>query len=329
VSTLKDIAKNAGVSVCTVSRYINRKIKVKADTAKKIDHAIEYLHYIPNNAAKTLKTNFSSNVALLIPTLANLLFAESAHEIETVFRQNDFSVFIYGFENDIRREKAVIPRLIENRVAGVLFNTLPSNYEDFLHLRSLDRNGIPYVFLNRMFSPIPIPSVYVDYYKAAYDATSYLIESGRKQVAIMLGRLRQPQSHINYLGYTSALRERRRDLSPDTIFECDYDSNQIPALVERALSEKIDAFYCLTDLIAIHVIHALRALGRRVPEDVAVIGAGNTTFATLMDPQLTTVDLKNRLLGRSGAQLLLDIIKKCEHQQTIILEPNLIFRGTA
>jgi DNA-binding LacI/PurR family transcriptional regulator len=329
MSTLKDIARQADVSICTVSRYINKKIKIKDQTARRIDEAIETLSYIPNNAAKTLKTNCSTNVALLIPTLNNLVFAESAHEIEAVFRREGYSVFIYGSENDINREKQIVPRLIENRVAGVLLNTLPHNYENLLHLKPLEKNGIPFVFLNRMFSPVPIPSVYADYQGGAFLSTEYLLKSGRKKVALLIGRSRQPQSHANILGYRAAFKASGLSGNDELIFECDYEHDKIPGIVAYALENGIDAFYCMTDLMAIHVMTSVRASGRTVPDDVALIGAGNTAFSTIVHPPLTSVDLQNRMLGRKGAELLLDILKERTFEKSTVLETVLIHRDSA
>jgi DNA-binding LacI/PurR family transcriptional regulator len=326
---LKDIAKEAEVSICTVSRFINNKISIKDETAEKIKAAIKRLDYIPNSAAKTLKTNSSKNVALLIPTLNNLVFAESANEIETEFRQNGYSVFIYAFENDIEREKMIIPRLIENRVAGVILNTLPSNYENLIHLRALEKNGIPYVFLNRMFSPIPVPSVYADYMQGSYESILYMHGRGRSRIALLLGRTRQPQSHANLIGYRNALKEAELPVNPDLVFECCYDHTKIPFLVRTAIENGMDAMYCMTDLMAIHAMNSVKALGKRVPEDIAIIGAGNTAFSTIIEPQLTSVDLQNRSLGRTGAKLLLDIMKKREYERTTVLSTRLVIRETA
>lgn len=327
MSTLKDIAKRAEVSVCTVSRYINHKIKVKDDTARKIEAAIEELNYIPNSAAKTLKTNSSKNVALLIPTLNNLVFAESAHEIEAVFRRNGYSVFIYGFENNIEREILIIPRLVENRVAGVILNTLPSNYENLNHLRILEKNGIPYVFLNRMFSPVPVPSVYADYNRGAIDGVQHLAGKGRRRIALFIGRKRQPQSHANYLGYRTGL-ELSGLSRGDMVYECDYDHSRIPSLVKDALNKGVDGCYCMTDLIAIYVMKSIKEAGLRVPDDVSVIGAGNTALSTIVEPQLTSIDLQNQLLGTLGAELLLNIMRKHEYRQTTVLSTTLIERDS-
>lgn len=329
MSTLKDIAKRAGVSICTVSRYINNKITIKDETAAKINDAIEQLQYIPNSAAKTLKTNSSRTVALLIPTLNNLLFAESAEVMEKRFNDQGYSVFLYSFGNDINKEKSLIPRLVENRVAGVVFNTLPSNYENLTHLHMLERNKIPYVFLNRMFSPIPIPSVYADYRNGASLAVSHFRKTGRKRPAILLGRERQPQSHANLLGFREGLETGGYTPSRSMVLECDYQHMLIADLVEHALKEGYDAFYCITDLMAIHVIKAVKQCGRRVPDDVAVIGAGNSAFTTIVEPGLTSLDLQNRHLGEIAAELLLHITQNRSYQHTTVLETSLVIRESA
>jgi LacI family transcriptional regulator len=329
LATLKDIAKSAGVSICTVSRYINKKITIRKETAERIDQAIEKLQYIPNSAAKTLKTNSSKNVAILIPTLNNLLFAENSEAMERIFSENGYSVFLYSFGNDIGKEQSIIPRLVENRVAGVVFNTLPSNYENLGHLHMLERNGIPFVFLNRMFSPIPIPSVYANYQKGASMAVDHFTRIGKKKPAIMLGRERQPQSHANLIGFKGGVREQSIPFSSSMVLECDYRHEDIEALVRRALSDGHDSFYCITDLMAIHVINSLKRNGRSVPDDVAVIGAGNSAFSTIVEPQLSSLDLQNSHSGEITAGLLLDIMHKRPFKHTTVLETSLIVRDSA
>lgn len=317
MSTLKDIAKEAGVSVCTISRYINNKIKVKPETARKIDEAIERLHYIPNNAAKTLKTNSSHNIAILIPTMNNLLFAESTEAIQAVLNQNGYSVFIYSFGNDIQREKMLIPRLIENRVAGVIFNTLASNYDDLSHLDILDSHHIPYVLINRLFEKNHTPAVNVDYRKGAYIATSHLLEKGKRRLGLFLGKVRQPQSKINLDGYQDALAAHELPYDEELVKECMYQHDLIAGQVDELLEKGVDGVHCLTDFMAVHVIERLKERGVSIPDEVAVIGTGNTRYTTIIEPHMTTVDIHNQEVGRTAADLLFKLILG-EQVKTII-----------
>lgn len=328
MSTLKDIAREAGVSICTISRYINNKIRVKPQTAERIDDAIEKLHYIPNNAAKTLKTNSSSNIAILIPTMNNLLFAESAEAIRNVLNENGYSVFLYTFGNDIEREKILIPRLVENRVAGVILNTLASNYEDFSHLDILSAHNIPYVLVNRVFHKNSSPSVNVDYKKGAFLATSHLMERGKSKAGIFIGKERQPQSKVNLNGYKKALQKRGVPFDAKLVKECEYQHERIAEQTEELLREGVNGIYCITDFMAVHVIEHLKSTGRAVPGDVAVIGTGNTRFSTIIEPKLTTVDIHNQEVGKTAAELLLKLVHGKEAKSIIKTDISLVVRDS-
>lgn len=318
MSTLKDIAQEAGVSVCTISRYINNKIRVRQDTAKRIDAAIKKLHYIPNNAAKTLKTNSSFNIAVLIPTMNNLFFAESTEAIRHILNENGFSMFVYTFGNDIEQEKQLIPRLVENRVAGVIFNTLPANYQDLSHFDVLVSHNIPYVFVNRLFHKSQNPSVYADYKKGAYLAVSHLIEQGKRNVGLFLGKKRQPQSKISLDGYIEALQNHGLQYDKNMVKECAYDHDLIGEQTAELLNRGADALYCITDFMAVDVMEYIKRQSMSIPEDVAVIGNGNTRFSTIVEPKMSTVDIHNQDLSRTAAALLLKLIRGEEVDTTVI-----------
>jgi DNA-binding LacI/PurR family transcriptional regulator len=328
MSTLKDIAREAGVSVCTISRYINNKIRVRPETADRIKVAIKKLDYIPNNAAKTLKTNSSFNIAILIPTLNNLLFAESSEVIREVVNEKGYSVFVYTFSNDIEQEKLLIPRLIENRVAGVIFNTLASNFEDFSHIDVLKTRNIPYVLINRLFDRNITPSVNADYYTGAYLATTHLFERGKKKIGIILGQKRQPQSEQNLNGYRAAIEENGFSYDASLVKECSYNHFFISDLTEELLEQGTDAVFCITDFIAVHVIEHLKKKGLAIPQDVAVVGMGNTRFCTIIEPHLTTVDIHNQEVAKTAASLLLKLISGEKADTFINMNPRLVKRDS-
>jgi len=325
MATLKDIAERVGVSTCTVSRYINRKITVREETARKIDQAIKELDYRKNYMAVSLKTQSSKTVAVVIPALKNIFFADIAENVARVLEDNQYSMVTFTTDNDFTKEVNVAERLREVGIAGAIFMTLPVGYNGDDHIRRLETNGILTLMINRFFSPNEFTNVSTDFRTAVEKAVDRLAKSGRENIGLIAGWKDQPQSHEYVAGFRKALRKQGKKLDLDNVSYCMYDVQKMFKPVDDLMHQKVDAIVCISDYILLEVRSYLRKRGIRVPEDIMLVGSGNTEFTGLVG--LPSIDSKTEELGKIGAQNLLKRLNEEPHDKFTLIKPDVEFRG--
>jgi len=324
--TIKDIASKAQVSVCTVSRYLNGKIKIRPDTEARIQAAIKELGYIPNTVAKSLKTSTSQNVALVIPTINNSYFSEITAGIDAVLRKEKYALFIFQHYNKADVELQVIRKLIENRIAGAIFVGLPQGIGNYKAFQELNKNGIALVFANRTFEPGPYPLVFSDYREGGRQAAGHLLELGYKKIGIISGFKNHPESDNRLEGCLSRLKEGGVTVDPANIDYGCFDHELAGEIALRLAEQGVEAIFALSDLMAVGALKALEGKGIRIPEDIALIGFGNTLHARLCSPELTSIDIQSRQVGSKSAEVLLKLIKGKAVDLISILSTKLVRR---
>lgn len=314
MATIKDIAARAQVSVCTVSRFINGKIKVKPETAARIETAIEELGYIPNTIAKSLKTKTSQNIALILPTINNSYFSELTAGVDAVLQKQNYSLFIFQHYNKAEIEHKIARKLIENQIAGAIFVGLPHDYRGDAVLQQLKKDGVEIVLTNRVFIPREYPLVFSDFYSGGRQAADHLLALGHRKIGVITGFFNHPESDIRLQGFLDRLAEEGVAVKPEHISAGHYSHETGAQAVIPLLEERVEAIFSISDLMAVGVLKHLQQAGIKVPQDLALVGFGNTLFARLTTPELTSIDLQNQQVGVKSAEVLLDLIhgKKVE-----------------
>lgn len=319
--SLKDIAKHAKVSSCTVSRYLNKDIVIKQETAHRIEQAIKELGYVPNVVAKALKNNRTANIAVILPKINNLYYSEMTAGISEVLVQQQYNLFIYEVETLQMAEADILQMMRENMVAGVIFIGMSYDLSFRDSLQQLLEWEIPVVYMNRWLPPTGFPLLYPDFAKAGELAAAHFRAQGRKRVALLHKHQRQELLDAYRASFRAAY-----DGEEPLVLKIS-DDEQFSETCMAALQEhQIDAVFVLNEMYAVKLTQKLGKRKRRVPEDIAVLSFGSSLMSELSMPELSCIDLQNRKLGNLGAELILRQIHKEEVAPATVVEPCLIIR---
>jgi LacI family transcriptional regulator len=321
-ASIKDVAREAGVSIATVSRVLNGIDVVNEDTKKKVLEVIEKLDYRPNILARSLKTQKSSTIGIIIPDISNPVYPEIVRGAEDVASIYNYNIMLCNTDLDLDREKESFNVLREKMVDGVIYmsNSLESDIKNTI--KSME---IPTVLVDTIDSEKNLPSVAIDSYGASYDAVKYLIDKGNKTIAY-IGYHEEKSSEYSriYKGYKKALGESLTLDSSLVYFGSLKAEDGYKGINEILNYKKVDAVFCANDEIAMGAINALRERGIQVPAEVDVMGFDDISLASIYHPKLTTVAKPLYDMGSVAMRLLIKIIDKLPVEERNFLLPHTI-----
>lgn len=335
--TAKDVAKLANVSISTVSRVFSQKPGVAEGTKNKVLDAAKELGFQPNRIAQALITGRLNSIGLLVPDISNPVFAEIALGVEQRAREDNFTVILCNTDDRIEREHAYLDMLLGYRAEGVILvgdaasrrNTTKSDI-----LENFRQSGRQILLVNREPKP-GFSSVLVDYEKAMYDATVHLLKQGRTKIGYLLGAPHLWGSKQRLSGYGKALSqwgiEFRQDLIQVGGFHRDVGAKAFAALVDSR-TEKIDGLLCENDLMAIGALSEIKKRQIKVPEDLAVVGFGNTYLCDLVEPSLTSIGYDAYDMGRGIGNLMITFQadeKRGSSPVTLLYDPKMTVRASS
>ena len=312
---IEDVAREAGVSITTVSRTLNGSGYVKESTRQKVLSALTALDYRPGVVRNTIEpeTEEEKIICMIVPSIENMIFSQIIKGAEEYLRKHGCILSLCNTEEDPMIERESIRRMRSQGAAGFLICSAERK-DRYLH--TLHENQVPAVLLNRSTEEEIYSTVSVDHFQASYDAVRYLIRSGRKKIAIASGREELLLYRERLEGYCQALTDaglpvREEWIMRDTSGRNGFYQKTIDLLKEP---ERPDAIFCTSDPKAFVVMRALQDQGVRIPEEIAVMGFDNVTISALVEPTLTTVSQPFQLIGETGARLLLKQIQYKEEQ---------------
>lgn len=329
ISTIRDVAERAEVSVTTVSHVINKTRFVSEDLIQRVNEAIVALNYQPSRLARSLRTKTSGTIGVVIPDNTNPFFAEVVRGIEDHCYQQGYSVFLCNSDGDSEKEYNYIKLLREKGVDGmVLVST--GNKSDSLEL--LDQGQIPKVIIDRELESIDSDSVLVDNLDGGYKATRHLLELGHLRIGCITGSSQITPSAERLEGYAKALKEQGIAIESSLIVTGDFKSQSGGECFVNLMMQPDPptAVFVCNDLMAFGALSAARQLNVRVPDQLSIVGFDDVAMASMMIPSLTTIAQPKRELGETGATLLLKRIKERDSEQsTIVLQPMLVERESS
>jgi LacI family transcriptional regulator len=325
--TIYDVARLAGVSTATVSRALNDTGQIAPATRAAIDAAVAQLGYHPNTVARSLVTKSTQTIALLLPDITNPFYAALVSGIQQCALESGRTMLLCTTEGDPEREEQYLSLLRAKQVDGVLVDGLvlpPDRIARFV------RDGLPIVCLDRDVDATSVPLVQVDNRLGARLATEHLLALGHRRIAHVAGA---PE-----LGISEQRVEGYRDAHHAVGIEPFPGLQAVGSFTEeggyeaaRSLLESTDfsAVFAANDLSAIGVLSAIVESGRRVPEDVSLVGFDDLRLSKFTTPPLTTIHQPAREIAERATQLLLELAngRKVKHRLTL-LEPELVIRGS-
>jgi len=330
--TIKDIAKELEVSISTVSRALADNPLVKASTRKAVQDLAKKYNYTPNFTALSLKNNKTNTIGIIIPQLVHEFFASVIRGIEDVAYSQKYNVIICSSNESYEREVSDSKALINGRIDGLLacMSKDTKNYDHFIDFT--DR-GIPIVFFDCICKAVESHKILIDDLDAGYRATKHLITQGCENIAYLGGPITLQINQNRYAGYIKALSESGLNTDDQWIVHCETGSYEDGLVSSKELTrlDSIDGLFAGTDMLALSAIKNFKAVGKRIPEDVAVIGFSNWSISSLYEPSISTVDQPGYEMGTKAAELLLKDIKSpyVMKPETHILQTNIIVRESS
>ena len=326
MATINDVAKLANVSKGTISRYLSGTLKLKEETSQRIEAAIKETNYIPNKIAASIKTKNSSTIALVIPSTKNITFAEIAEAINDIITKQGYSMVIYTTNDKLELEKLATNKIRENMLDGAIFITEPNGDKDMSHIDLLEKNGIKTLLINRFYEPNIYSNISVDYYKGVREVIKYLVDIDYKKIGLILGWEHQDQSEIYKKGYIDQMKEMGKEVDDNLMIYCNYDEQETKEVVNELIKRGADAIFTISDRSALIALDIVEQKKINIPEQMAIIGSGNTEFSRLI--KMTSLDGKGELIGKKAAQMLLNKMKNNEEDTFQLIKTNLVTRNT-
>lgn len=330
MSRLHEVAELAGVSPSTVSRALNRPDMVNAATRARVNEAVRRLKYRPSRVARRLRVErgFSDLVGLVIPDLQNPFFAELARGAEDVAHQRGYTVLIGNADEDLEKETRYLEVMRSESVDGIM---LPPSSEAGSAAIGMWRDGMPLVCVDRRLAGVDVDTVVVDNARGAYDAAAHLIGLGHRRIGFVEGIPGISTSRERLQGYRAALRDHGIETGRELIRSGDSRAESGRRLGAELLGhlERPEALLVGNGMMTLGVLEAIRELGLRIPDDVAVVGYDDMPWAHVLTPPLTVVRQPGYELGSRGMELLLGrIAEPGRSTASISLQPELVVRGS-
>lgn len=321
MATIADVAREAQVSVATVSRVLNDIGVVKKETANRVHAAIKRLNYIPNQAARNLRRNESRVILMLAPNFTNPYYARILSGICDASREMGYITLVYNTYDTLTLKEKALTQLIEaNHVDGTII--LAINHDDDW----LDKCEYPIVQCSEFVEGSSLPHISVDNTQATYEITQYVISQGHQRIGFVGSENQFSSTRQRYEGYCRALQEAgialRDEYKARGSVDYSFHSGKAAAEELLALPQRPTAIVCVSDVLALGVIAAVQEQGLRVPEDISVTGFDDVDYTAMFHPHLTTVKVPCYDLGRKAMLLLQQCMHKKEGLETRVFLPH-------
>jgi LacI family transcriptional regulator len=326
-ANLRDVARQAGVSVGTVSNVLNRPDVVSPKTLERVQKTIADLGFVPNGFARQLRSGYSRTIGLVVTDVANPFFTEVARGVEDAASKRDYAVFLCNSDESLEKENKYLSVLIQQQVRGVLITPSDSKSHQYENLRE---RGISVALLDTETKNSSQCSVSVDDVRGGEIAIEHLASLGHKEIAWVTGPDTIPQVADRTAGVMRAAKIAKVEIS--TVRVALMNSAQGTDAVKKilALKKMPSAIFCGNDLLAFGVMRGLLDAGKKIPEDVSLLGYDDIAFGNSAAVPLSSISQPAYQLGVTAAELL---ISECEdsedhaHQQ-IKFQPQLVVRAS-
>ncbi|MCB0212512.1 MAG: LacI family DNA-binding transcriptional regulator [Anaerolineae bacterium] len=309
--TLQKVAELAGVSRSTVSRVVNHHPSVKPAVRQRVQKVIDETGYHPDPAARSLATQRSGIIGLVIPRVFQFLFTDPYYPclmqgIAQACNTHDYVLSLFLFHTEDEEQKLTPKLLRQQLIDGIILSALPTG-DPFVP--QLISNEVPTVMIGRPLEAQTLSYVDVSNIKGAYEAVVHLLKLGRRRIATITGPLNTTVGLDRWQGYRDALRDHAIAIEDALSVEGDFSEISGYQAAQQLLDHHPDAIFVASDMMAMGVLRALRDAGRKVPDDIAIIGFDDLPFAATADPPLTTVRQPILRQGITAVEMLIDLLE--------------------
>ncbi len=332
--TMKDIARDLGVSVATVSRALKDSPRISEAKRREIQEYAREHNFLPNVIAETLrKSRVQPNkvIGVIVPQFIHYYFASILKGVEEEASRRGYRIMVAQSDDKYEREVEICKSFYANKSCGIIVS-MAKNTTKYDHFQKLIDMGIPLVFYDRICTGVNASRVVVDDYMGAYTAVTHLIDTGCRKIAYygMVQSMEIDKNRFN--GYEDALRKHGLKPNPDWLRKCDNRADAEVVTPEiLAQPDHPDAFFAINDDTAIGILYSAKKMGFDVPDDISICGFTNGNRAKACNPMLTTVEQRGVMVGEEAANILIGQVEgslPMDKVEKRVVRTRLIIRGT-
>lgn len=337
-TTLKDIAKELGTTITTVSKALKNYPDISKETKKAVKKLAKKMNYQPDLRALALKKNKSNTIGVILPEVVHFFFSNVIEGIMNYTEEKGYKVLITLSNNSLAQEKKQVKLLFNTKVDGVIVS-LANESKNANHFKVLKEYETPIVMFDKVNDLFQCNKVRIDDRYSAYMATEHLVKKGCKKIAHIKGPKNPSNAIDRFLGYKEALQENGIEFNPEWVKECkevNFEEGFNYTLELLNSDNRPDGIFAVTDQVAVGAIRAAQQLEIKIPEELKIIGFSDSQIAQIIKPSLTTIHQPGYEIGERAAKLLIEEIElretNDEHSvdyRQIILNTYLIERETA
>jgi len=329
--TLKQIAKELDVSISTVSKSLRNSLEISEDTRQKVQAFAKLYNYKPNNIALSLKNKKTKTICIIIPEIIHHFFATVISGVEHVANENGYNVLVCLSDESFDKEVINMEMLASGSIDGFIMSLSKETQQkkDFHHITEVINQGMPVVMFDRVTNEILCDKIIIDDVHAAYNATQFLIDKGLKKIALIttvdyvsVGKLRTD-------GYKKALKSNDIEVNENLILKIE-DTEDFDHYIEELLqNNETEAIFAVNELFAVTALKIANKLGKKVPEDISIIGFTDGIISKYSTPSITTVSQNGIKMGGKAAKMLIDRLESEDEEEqykTEVIETELVER---
>lgn len=326
--TIKDIAQQAGVSISTVSRVINGNYPVRQEVREKVEKVMKELNYRPNAIARSLRSNKTNLVALVVADLSNRFFMEIAKGLEQEISSMGYQLVIASSDGDSKKERRMLEALTERRIDGLVIAASDSSGDN---IKMCLNQGVPVVLIDREIKGVTTNQILWKDFDNSYRLVRLLILKGHRKIAIVNVILSNPNGNNRLLGYKQALEEAGIPIRDEFISPSNFSTSQAYKFVKQVMQEedRPTALYCANNIMLEGALQALRELELKIYEDVSVVAFGSLECNKYITPQITSAEQDSFSMGCQAGRILSQLFSgKGIYSTQVVLDSEIIERGS-
>lgn len=318
--TIYDVAREAGVSMATVSRVVNGNPNVKSSTRKKVSDVIKKLNYHPNAVARGLASKKTTTVGVIIPDVTNLYFSSLARGIDDIASMYNYNIVLANSDGDEDKEVRVLNTVLAQQVDGVIFmgHQLTDEVKNIIEM-----SNAPVVLAGTVDEDKKLPSISIDYHTVASESTQLLIDNGNKKIALVGLDIESHQKNESTRGYKETIDRAGLEYDESLVIRIDRNVSEFDPekLVDQLLDMGVTGVVTEDDRVAILLLNALYDRGIKIPEDFEIITMNNSPVIDISRPKLTTVSQPLYDIGAVAMRLLTKLMNKEKTDELHVLLP--------
>jgi LacI family transcriptional regulator len=306
-ASIYDVAREARVSVFTVSAVVNHKSHVGKKLRERVEIAIRKLNYRPNLLARSLAKQKTHTIGMIVPDISNPFFPMVVRGAEDAAQKRGYNLLLCNSDDTQEKEENALELLLSKRVDGILLTKAICDLSPPLR-KLVQEMKVPIVLVMRTFPKISRDAVITDDYRGAYEAVCHLARSGRKRIGLIGGPRKVSNGKARWEGFRDALKANNLDCDPSLVIDGDYRLESGYRGGNLLLSHRPDGVYVANFLMTVGLLKAAEEMGLRCPEDFGLVSFDDYPWLGIFHPKLTTVELPKYQLGQEAVELLLDRI---------------------